>query len=288
MGLFKRDPFGNILLFKRLIIFVFGLLSHRRYHAFNKLRVENNILLKDLPNNNVLFVSNHQTYFADVAAMFHVFAAANNGMYKKTNNPLSFFRPRLNLYFVAAKETMTSGLLPKIFGYAGGILVQRTWREAGKAIKRKVDTTDGDSVGIALEDGWVITFPQGTTRAFNPGRKGTAYMIKQYKPTVVPVVIDGFRRAYDKKGLNIRVKGVNLSMEFKQPLDIDYENESVESIMEKVMNGIEQAPTFNRVRPLEHLRPEYPRYPSEEFVKRSKRTRIKQRLHKKKKTAPTN
>ncbi|MCK5907785.1 MAG: hypothetical protein KAG37_09355, partial [Flavobacteriales bacterium] len=65
-------------------------------------------------------------------------------------------------------------------------------------------------------------------------------------------------------------------------------NESVESIMEKVMNGIEQAPTFNRVRPLEHLRPEYPRYPSEEFVKRSKRTRIKQRLHKKKKTAPTN
>ena len=282
MGLFKKDPFGNYIIFKRMVIFIFGFISFRRYHAFNKLKVDNNILLKNLPDNNVLFVSNHQTYFADVAAMFHVFASSNNGLYHKTNNPLVFFRPKLNLYFVAAKETMTSGILPKIFGYAGGILIQRTWREAGKAIKRQVDGNDTESIGIALKDGWVITFPQGTTRAFNPGRKGTAFMIKEYKPIVVPVVINGFRRAYDKKGLNIRVKGVNLSMTFKQPLDIDYENESVESIMDKVMNGIEQAPIFNRVRPLEHLRPEYPRYPSEEFVKRSRKTRLKQRLHKKK------
>jgi len=281
MGLFKKDPFGNFLIIKRLVIFVFGLISYRRYHAFNKLRVENNDILKNLPDNNVLFVSNHQTYFADVAAMFHVFAAANNGFYNKINNPVSFLRPRLNLYFVAAKETMKSGLLPKIFSYAGGILVQRTWREAGKSIKRQVDTKDTDSIGIALRDGWVITFPQGTTRAFNPGRKGTAYMIKQNKPIVVPIVINGFRRAYDKKGLNIRVKGVDLSMTFKEPLEIDYENESVESIMDKVMNGIEQASRFNRVRPLEHSRPDYPRYPSEEFIKKSRKAKLKQRLYKK-------
>jgi len=281
MGLLKRDPFGNLIILKRIVIFVFGFISYRRYHAFNKLRVNNNILLKDLPDRNVLFVSNHQTYFADVAAMFHVFAAANNGFYDKINNPISFFRPRLNLYFVAAKETMKSGLLPKIFSYAGGILVQRTWREAGKSIKRKVDTKDTSSVGMALKDGWVITFPQGTTRAFNPGRKGTAYLIKEYRPVVVPIVINGFRRAYDKKGLNIRVKGVDLSMTFKEPLKIDYENESVESIMDKVMNGIEQASIFNRVRPLEHLRPDYPRYPTEESINRSRKSRIKQRLNKK-------
>ena len=285
MGLFKRNPFGHLLILKRIIIFIFGFVSFRRYHSFNKLRVENNILLKDLPDNNVLFVSNHQTYFADVAAMFHVFAAANNGFYDKINNPMSFFRPKLNLYYVAAKETMKSGFLPKIFAYAGAIMVQRTWREAGKSIKRKVDGKDTQSVGVALKDGWVITFPQGTTRAFNPGRKGTAYLIKENKPIVVPVVINGFRRAYDKKGLNIKVKGVDLSMTFKQPLEIDYENKSVESIMDKVMNGIEQASTFNRVRPLEHLRPDYPRYPTAEFVKRSKRSRIKQRLHKKNKSS---
>ena len=280
MGLFKRNPFGHILLFKRLIIFVFGFISFRRYHAFNKLRVVNNEILKGLPTNGVLFVSNHQTYFADVAAMFHVFAAANNGLYKKVNNPLSFLRPKLNLYYVAAKETMRSGFLPKLFAYAGAIMVQRTWREAGKSIKRNVDSKDTESVGIALDDGWVITFPQGTTRAFNPGRKGTAYMIKEYKPIVIPVVIDGFRRAYDKKGLNIRVKGVDLSMTFKDPLEIDYDNESVESIMDKVMHGIEQASIFNRVRALEHLRPDYPRYPTDEYVKRSRKSRIKQRLKK--------
>ncbi len=35
--------------------------------------------LVDLPESNVLFVSNHQTYFADVAAMYHAFCAVNNG-----------------------------------------------------------------------------------------------------------------------------------------------------------------------------------------------------------------
>ncbi len=271
MGLLKRNPFGQILLLKRLIIFIFGMISYRRYNAFNKLKISNGEEILKLPKNNVLFVSNHQTYFADVAAMFHVFAAANNGYIGKTSNPMSLVRPKLNLYFVAAKETMTSGLLPKIFAYAGAILVQRTWREAGKSIKRKVNEQDTESVGIALDDGWVITFPQGTTRAFNPGRKGTAFLIKEYKPLVVPIVINGFRRAYDKKGLNIRVKGVDLSMVFKKPLDIDYENESVESIMDKVMNGIEQTPTFNRVRPLEHLRPSYPRFPQEMEGKKSKK-----------------
>jgi hypothetical protein len=33
----------------------------------------------NLPDNNVLFISNHQTYFADVVAMFHVFNASLSG-----------------------------------------------------------------------------------------------------------------------------------------------------------------------------------------------------------------
>jgi 1-acyl-sn-glycerol-3-phosphate acyltransferase len=271
MGLFKKNPFGQIIILKRLVIFIFGFISYRRYNAFNKLKITNGEILKDLPGNNVLFVSNHQTYFADVAAMFHVFAAAKNGYYNNIKNPLSLIRPKVNMYFVAAKETMTAGLLPKIFAYAGAIMVQRTWREAGKSIKRNVNTGDADNVGVALSDGWVITFPQGTTRAFNPGRKGTAHIIKDHRPIVVPIVIDGFRRAYDKKGLNIRVKGVELSMSFKEPLKIDYDNEDVESIMDKVMHGIEQAPTFNRVRPLENLRPNYPRFSSNSSNKKNKK-----------------
>ncbi len=50
----------------------------------------------------------------------------------------------------------------------------------------------------------VITFPQGTTKSFKPVRKGTAHIIKQYKPIVVPIVIDGFRRSFDRKGLRTK------------------------------------------------------------------------------------
>ena len=32
----------------------------------------------------------------------------------------------------AAKETMESGLLPKILAYAGAITVERTWRAVGR------------------------------------------------------------------------------------------------------------------------------------------------------------
>ena len=73
---------------------------------------------------------------------------------------------------------------------------------------RETTGKDGDisNIGIALDDGWVITFPQGTTTPFKPLRKGTAHIIKNYKPIVVPIVIDGFRRSFDKKGIRIKKK----------------------------------------------------------------------------------
>ena len=82
--------------------------------------------------------------------------------------------------------------------------------------------SDISKIGTALNDGWVITFPQGTTTPFKPIRKGTAFIIKQYKPTVIPIVIDGFRRSFDKKGLRIKKKNILQSMEIKPPLDIAY------------------------------------------------------------------
>ena len=75
----------------------------------------------------------------------------------------------------------------------------------------------------ALENNWVITFPQGTTKPFAPGRKGTALIIKQTKPIVIPVVINGFWRAFNKKGLKFKKKGSVLSVTFKEPFVIDYD-----------------------------------------------------------------
>ncbi len=257
MGLVKRNPFGHALFIKNLLIKTMGVISHRRYSGFNKLQIEGSDIIRNLPQTGVLFVSNHQTYFADVAAMLHVFNASLKG---RKDNIKGVFRyllkPKLNIYFVAAKETMKSGLLPKIFAYGGAITVQRTWREAGKDIKRAVNPSDSDQIGVALEDGWVITFPQGTTKPFRPIRKGTAHLIKEYKPLVVPVVIDGFRRSFDKKGLLIKKRGILQSMHIKEPLQIDYENESVEKIVEKISYAIEQHVSFMQILPPEILKEE--------------------------------
>jgi 1-acyl-sn-glycerol-3-phosphate acyltransferase len=89
----------------------------------------------------------------------------------------------------------------------------------------------------------VITFPQGTTKAFAPGRKGTALIIKQNRPVVVPVVIGGFWRAFNKKGLKFKKRGVQLSVRFKEPLAIDYDAPA-EKILEQVMDAIEQSKKF--------------------------------------------
>ncbi len=224
-----------------------GLMTHSRYKGFNTLEIEGSEILRNLPETNVLFVSNHQTYFADVVAMFHVFNASLSGREDSIKNLGYLWNPKLNLYYVAAAETMKKSLLTKIFAYAGSISVERTWRSEGQDVKRQVKMSDISNIGKALADGWVITFPQGTTTPWKPLRKGTAHIIKKYKPVVVPVVIDGFRRSFDKKGLRVKKKGILQSMVIKGPLEIDYENESAESIIEKLEYAIEQHPSFLKV-----------------------------------------
>ena len=250
----KRNPFGHYDILKTWLIRILGMISHRRYRGFNELQIEGSENILNLPERNVLFVSNHQTYFADVVAMFHVFNASLSGRQDTLKNIGYLWKPKLNIYFVAAKETMRSGILPRILAYAGSILVERTWREKGKDVKRQVKLGDISKIGTALDDGWVITFPQGTTTPFKPIRRGTAHIIKIYKPIVVPIVIDGFRRSFDKKGIFIKKRGILQSMEIKQPLKIDYENESIDAIVEKLQFAIEQHPSMMKVIPEKELK----------------------------------
>lgn len=253
MGLFKRNPFGHILFIKKWLIRILGALTHRRFRGFNELQIEGSEIIKNLPDKNVLFISNHQTYFADVVAMFHVFNASLSGRTDSIKNVGYLWNPKLNIYYVAAKETMKDGLLPKILAYVGSISIERTWRAEGQDVNRQVKMSDISNIGKALDDGWVITFPQGTTTPFKPIRKGTAHIIKRYKPVVVPIVIDGFRRSFDKKGLRIKKKNILQSMEIKEPLVIDYENESTDDIVKRIEYSIEQHPSFLKVIPQKEL-----------------------------------
>ena len=253
VSLFKKNPFGYNLYIKKWLIRIFGWLTHRRFKGFNQLKIEGSKILKNLPQNKVLFVSNHQTYFADVVAMLHVFNASLSGRDDSIKNVGYLWNPKLNIYYIAARETMKSSILAKVLAYAGSISIQRTWREKGKEISRQVKFSDVSNIGTALDDGWVITFPQGTTTPFKPIRRGTAHIIKTFKPIVVPIVIDGFRRSFDKKGIRIKKKDILQSMEIKQPLEIDYENESFESIIEKIEYAIEQHSSFLKVISKEEL-----------------------------------
>lgn len=131
----------------------------------------------------------------------------------------------------------------RLLSLAGSIWVKRTWVAEDQSVRKGLSTSDTRKITSALAGNWVITFPQGTTTPYVPGRKGTAFLIKQCQPIVVPVVIDGFGEAFTKKGLGLRKTGTRLSIHFKKPLAVDYAD-SLENILEQVMDAIEQSPKY--------------------------------------------
>ena len=229
----------HIRIVRKFIYALVGTVSWPGLMIVNKLKISGTEHIKNLPRKNVLFVSNHQTYFADVITFLHIFCAVKWRKENKLGIPYYLLNPFTNVYYVAAEETMRATWISRLFTMAGAITVKRTWRSDGAEVRRGLDPSDTRKITRALEDNWVITFPQGTTKPFAPGRKGTALIIKMCKPTVVPVVIGGFWRAFDKKGLRFKKKGTLLSVRFKAPLEIDYDA-SAEEILQQVMIAIEQ------------------------------------------------
>ncbi len=228
---------------KAFIYFIVGIITYPGINIINKLTIRGTENLKGLPKKNVLFVSNHQTYFADVIAFIHIFCAFSWRKQNKLGIPYYLLWPYTKIKYVAAEETMNSSILTRFFRLAGALTVKRTWSEGGKEIRRGLDPSDTRKIFDALKNNWVITFPQGTTKPFAPGRKGTAHIIKQTNPIVIPVVINGFSRAFNKKGLKIKRRNMQLSVTFKAPLIIDTSSSS-EEIMEHIMDAIEQSKKF--------------------------------------------
>jgi 1-acyl-sn-glycerol-3-phosphate acyltransferase len=250
----KKDPFGNIIILKRFLIGVVGTITYGRFNIVNKLKVEGTEYLEDLPSKGVLFISNHQTYYADVIALYHIFCSVKWRFKNTINLPLYMLIPRVNTYYVAAEETMKeSGLIPRIFAYAGAVTVRRSWRAAGKEVDRAPDFKAPDKIKKALSQGWVVNFPQGTTSPYAPIRKGTAHIIKSFQPVVVPVVIDGFRRAFDKKGLFFKKRGSRLMVRFKEPIRFK-EDDSLDFIIETIRQSIEQDPLMVKERTVHQLK----------------------------------
>jgi len=238
MNIWKKLAGNKII--RKIIYAIVGIFSYPGLAIVNKLKISGTEYIEDLPPRNVLFVSNHQTYFADVITFLHIFCAVKWRKHNRLGLPYYLLNPFTSVYYVAAEETMKSSWLTRLFTLGGALTVRRTWKKEGTEARRGLDPSDTRKIQTALKKSWVITFPQGTTKPFAPGRKGTAYIIKQMQPVVIPVVIQGFWRAFDKKGLKMKKKGIPLSVRFKKPLSIDF-NDTPENILAQVMDAIEQS-----------------------------------------------
>ena len=233
----------KINLVRKIVYFIIGLVSYPGLAIINKLKISGTEHLKNLPAENVLFVSNHQTYFADVIAIVQIFCAVKWGKTNRLGIPYYLLNPFSRVNYVAAEQTMSGSWISRLFTLGGALTVKRTWNAETNETRKGLDPSDTRKITRALQKNWVITFPQGTTKPFAPGRKGTVLIIKQNKPIVIPVVIDGFGRAFNKTGLKLMKKGTILSVQFKEPLVIDY-NASLEDILAQLMDAIEQSKDY--------------------------------------------
>ena len=234
----KKNIFGQTIFLKRLIIGFVGLITHRTFRS-KRFEIKGSKNLVNLPSTNVLFVSNHQTYFYDVIAMLHVFNSSVKGRIDSLKKPKYLISPKTNLYYIASLETMKKSIITKLLTYAGAVLVQRSWRESGESVSRDIRSEDPDKIKLALKDGWVITFPRGTTDNSKPIRKGTAHIIKNNDPLIVPVNLIGFKDVFQRNGLKVINRKNFFSIEIMKPLQIDMTKKSIEEItteLEKLIN----------------------------------------------------
>jgi 1-acyl-sn-glycerol-3-phosphate acyltransferase len=152
------------------------------FRLLNRVKVTGDAVIDKLPRKNVVFLSNHQTYFMEAMAIFDV-------VYVRHRLPLEnpFMR------FSAATETMKHNPLTQLFTKAGGVTFRRSFRDGGKEVKRAVDFEGVAKVEEAIAGGWLLHFPAGTTQKGAPLRPGVAQLLHRTKAVAVPVRVDGFR-----------------------------------------------------------------------------------------------
>jgi|TARA_A100001011_G_scaffold131969_1_gene139039 1-acyl-sn-glycerol-3-phosphate acyltransferase len=229
----KKNIFGQTIFLKRFIIGLIGLITHRTFRS-KKFLIKGSKNLVNLPDSNVLFISNHQTYFYDVIAMLHVFNSTVKGRIDSVKRPKYLISPKTNLYYIASQETMKKSLITKLLTYAGAVLVQRSWRDSGESVTRNIRSEDTDNIKLALNDGWVITFPRGTTDNSKPIRKGTSFIIKSNSPLVVPIKINNFNKVFQRNGLKVINRKKEFSIEIMKPLSKNLDKKSIVEITKEL------------------------------------------------------
>ena len=191
-----------------LILAIGNLLTPVYFRWLNSVKAEGGEILETLPRKNVIFLSNHQTYFTEAIAFFDLLYIVHGFPYEDPH-----------LRFSAATETMKKNFLTQVMTYAGGVTFRRSFREAGKEVNRPVDLEGISKVEEAIATGWLLHFPTGTTQKDAPIRPGMAQLLHRTKPIAVPMRVDGFKELLLHKQLPGRT-GKKASIRLFPPMDL--------------------------------------------------------------------
>src|SRR5215467_11554781 len=142
----------KIRIIRAFVYAIVGIVSYPGLVWVNRLKISGTENIKDLPRRNVLFVSNHQTYFADVITFLHIFCAVKWGKVNRLGFPYYLLNPFTRVNYVAAEETMRGSWISRLFALAGALTVKRTWREGGKEVRRGLDPSDTRKITRALKN----------------------------------------------------------------------------------------------------------------------------------------
>jgi len=195
---------------RRAIIATAGLgFTFPYLELLNRLDVTGVDLLARLPRRGVVFLSNHQTYFTEAIAFYHLVYIRHRF---PTEDPF--------LRFSAAEETMKKNLVTEVMTKAGGVTFRRSFREGGVEVSRPVDLEGVSRVEDAIRDGWLLHFPTGTTLKGAPIRPGVAQLMHRTKAIAVPMRIDGFRDLLLHKQIPGRLFR-SVSFHIREPLDLE-------------------------------------------------------------------
>jgi 1-acyl-sn-glycerol-3-phosphate acyltransferase len=201
------------------------------FAILNDVHVEGDEVLKELPRRNVVFLANHQTYFLEAIAFFDL-------VYVRHQMPLESPIVR----FSAAEETMKQNLLTKLMTLAGGVTFRRNFREAGEDVRRAVDLDGVARVEEAIQDGWLLHFPAGTTKKGAPLRGGVTRLLHNTKAVALPMRVDGFRELLLHKQVPGKLfKQCSLRIHPPLPLDEFYAAPYQKAAGMQVLATLEQA-----------------------------------------------
>ena len=125
---------------KSIVYFVVGVFSYPGLAIINRIKITGTENIKNLPKKNVLFVSNHQTYFADVITFLHIFCAVKWRKQNRLGIPFYLLNPFTRVYFVAAAETMKSSWLSQTFRMGRG------YHSKAHLAGRRKRSTNGDLI----------------------------------------------------------------------------------------------------------------------------------------------